>query len=168
MIASAVSSASGQVLFDARLRPHRSLSPAGFRVLMAALAAAFLGVGAVFFAAGAWPVIGFCGLELALVYLFFQLNFRDLRRYETIRLTDTALEVRRVAPDGSAELVSFQPYWLKVTVENSPGRSSRLVLSSHGRALDVGAFLAPEEREDLARALADALGRQRRASGAQA
>lgn len=162
------SAASGRVLFDARLSPHRSLSPAGFCALMAAIAAAFLGVGVVFFVAGAWPVIGFCGLELALVYLFFQLNFRDLRRYETIRLTDTALEVRRVAPDGSAELVSLQSYWLKVTVENSPGRSSRLVLSSHGRALDVGAFLAPEEREDLARALGDALGRQRRAPGALA
>ena len=165
MNASAASAASDQVLFDARLSPHRSLSPVGFRMLMAAIAAALLGVGAVFFAAGAWPVIGFCGLELALVYLFFQLNFRDLRRYETIRLTDAALEVRRVAPDGSAELVSFQPYWLKVTVENSPGRSSRLVLSSHGRALDVGSFLSPEEREDLARALGDALGRRRRASG---
>lgn len=168
MNASAASAASDQVLFDARLNPHRSLSPVGFRMLMAAIAAAFLGVGAVFFAAGAWPVIGFCGLELALVYLFFQLNFRDLRRYETIRLTGTALEIRRVAPDGGAELVSFQPYWLKVAVENSPGRSSRLVLSSHGRALDVGSFLSPEEREDLARALGDALRRRRRASGVPA
>ncbi|MGQ0675105.1 MAG: DUF2244 domain-containing protein [Rhodospirillales bacterium] len=168
MSASAASAASGSVLFDARLRPHRSLSDAGFRWLMAALAAAFLGVGAAFFAAGAWPVIGFCGLELALVYLFFRLNFRDLGRYETIRLTQTELEVRRVAPDGSAERASFQPYWLKVAIENAPGRSSRLVLSSHGRALDVGSFLAPEEREELARALADALARQRRAPGAEA
>ncbi len=168
MNASAASAVSGQVLFDARLHPHKSLSQAGFRVLMAVLAAAFLGVGAVFFLAGAWPVIGLCGLELVLVYLFFRLNFRDLRRYETIRLTDTELEVRRVAPDGSAERISFQPYWLKVTIETAPGRSSRLVLSSHGRTLDVGSFLAPEEREDLARAINNALWRQRRAPGAEA
>lgn len=167
MNASAASTAPGEVLFDAQLRPHKSLSQAGFRVLMAALAAAFLGVGTVFFVAGAWPVIGFCGLELALVYLFFRLNFRDLRRYETIRLTGTELEVRRVAPDGRAECVSFQPYWLQVTVENSPGRSSRLVLSSHGRTLDIGSFLSPEEREDLARALNNALWRQRRAPGTE-
>lgn len=168
MDASVASTASGQVLFDAELRPHNSLSPSGFRALMAALAAAFLGVGAVFFAAGAWPVVGFCGLELVLVYLFFKLNFRDLRRYEILRLTDTALDVLRVAPDGSAERVSFQPYWLRVTIENAPGRSSRLVLSSHGNSLDVGAFLAPEEREDLARALGDALRRQRRVPGVEA
>lgn len=168
MNASAASAAPGSVLFDARLCPHQSLSSAGFRLLMTVLAAAFLAIGAVFFFAGAWPVIGFCGLELALVYLFFRLNFRDLRRYETIRLTDTELEVRRVAPDGSAERVSFQPYWLKVALENAPGRSSRLVLSSHGRELDVGSFLTPEEREDLARALTDALKRRRRAPGAQA
>lgn len=165
MNAFAAAAASRQVLFDAKLRPHKSLSPAGFRVLMAALAAAFLCVGTVFFAAGAWPVIGFCGLEFVLVLLFFKLNFRDLRRYESICLTGTALEVLRVAPDGSAERVSFQPYWLRVTIENAPGRSSRLVLSSHGNSLDVGSFLAPEEREGLARALNDALHRQRRVPG---
>jgi uncharacterized membrane protein len=156
------------VLFDARLTPHRSLPQAGFRVLMAALAAAFLGLGAVFFAAGAWPVIGFCGLELVLVYLFFRINFRDLKRYETIRLTENALEIARVAPDGGAERITFQPYWLAVTVEDAPGRSSRLVLASHGVSADIGAFLAPEEREDLARALGEALQRLRRAPGAEA
>lgn len=168
-IAAAAPAAPDQpVLFDALLRPHRSLTPAGFQVLMAAFAGAFLGVGLVFFFAGAWPVIGFCGLELALVYLFFKLNFRDLKRFETIRLTPTELEVRRVAPDGGAERIAFQAYWLKVRLDDAPGRTSRLVLSSHGRELAVGSFLAPEEREDLARALRDALGRQRRAPGAQA
>jgi uncharacterized membrane protein len=168
MTVSAAATSSEPALFDAHLRPHRSLSPMGFRVLLAASAAALLGVGAVFFAAGAWPVIGFCGLELALVYLFFRLNFRDLRRYETIRLTAHELEVLRIAPDGAvAERVSLQPHWVRVAIENAPGRANRLVLSSHGRELTVGAFLAPEEREDLARALIGALARQRRAPGVQ-
>jgi len=168
MTVSTTAATSEPVLFDALLRPHRSLSPAGFRVLMAASAVAFLGVGGVFLVAGAWPVVGFCGLELALVYLFFRLNFRDLRRCETIRLTKHELEIRRIAPDGAvAERISLQAYWVRVSIRNAPGRANRLVLSSHGRELAVGAFLAPEEREDLAQALIDALARQRRAPGAQ-
>ena len=141
------------ILFDALLRPHRSLTQAGFRVLMATLTLSFLAIGLVFYLAGAWPVVGFCGLELALVYLFFRINFRDQRRYETIRLTPRELELCRVAPGGNAERVAFQPYWLRIRLEDAPGRSKRLVLSSHGRDEAVGSFLSPEERENLARAL---------------
>lgn len=161
-----VSSRVGEpVMFNAVLHPHRSLSPAGFRVLMLACAVAFLGIGAAFFIIGAWPVIGFCGIELALIYVFFKLNFRDLRRYETIRLTEDELEVRRVAPDGKVERTVFQPYWMRVTLEERIGHPTRLLLSSHGREIAIGSFLSPAEREDLARTLNDALARHRRPGG---
>jgi len=148
-------------LFGAVLQPHRSLSPRGFRVLMSAVCVTFLVVGLGFLLVGAWPVIGFCSLEVALIYALFRLNFRSLSRYETIRLTDTELELCRIAPDGATERITFQPYWLKVAIEEAPGRASRLVLSSHGRSVAVGGFLAPDERVALAEALTDALQRQR-------
>jgi len=154
------------VLFHALLRPHRSMSPAGFRVLMGVMVAAFFGLGLGFFLVGAWPVIGFCGFEVLLIWWCFRLNFRSLRRYETLLLTDDALELRRVQPDGTAERIAFQPYWLRLRLEEAPGRSSRLVLSSHGRQISVGGFLAPDERVDLARALEQALKRQRGPAGA--
>ncbi|HUF45204.1 MAG TPA: DUF2244 domain-containing protein, partial [Aestuariivirgaceae bacterium] len=50
------------VEFSAALRPHRSLSPHGFAVLMAAFGGALLIFGGVFIAIGAWPVFGFLGL----------------------------------------------------------------------------------------------------------
>ncbi len=150
-----------QAVFGAVLQPHRSLSPFGFRVLMAAVCIAFCAVGLAFLLVGAWPVLGFCGLEVVLIYALFRLNFRSLARYETIRLTDRELELCRIAPDGATERVTFQPYWLRVTVEEKPGRASRLILSSHGRAVTVGAFLAPDERVALAEALTEALARQR-------
>lgn len=149
------------VLFHALLRPHRSLSPGGFAVLMAAVIVAFAGIGLGFFLAGAWPVIGFCGLEVLLIWWCFKLNFRSLRRHETILLTDGELELRRIAPDGTVERIALQTYWLRVRLDESPGRSSRLVLASHGREISVGAFLAPDERVELARALEQALARQR-------
>jgi uncharacterized membrane protein len=148
-------------VFDAVLQPHRSLSPRGFRVLMTVVCVVFSAVGLAFFLLGAWPVSGFCGLEILLIYGLFRLNFRSLTRYETIRLTDTELELRRVAPDGSAERITLPPNWLKVVIEESPGRSSRLILTSHGHSVDVGGFLAPDERVALADALNEALRRLR-------
>lgn len=149
------------VLFDVVLLPHRSLTPRGFRVLMTAVCVVFAAIGLGFFLIGAWPVVGFCGAEVLLIYALFKLNFRSLTRYETLRLTESELELRRVAPDGSAERITLPPAWLKVAIEETPGRSSRLVLSSHGRAIDVGGFLAPDERVALAEALNHALAQRR-------
>lgn len=154
-------STAAPALFHVQLRPHCSLSPRGFRILMAAVTVAFSVVGIVFFIAGAWPVIGFCGLEVLLIWACFKINFRSLDRYETILLTDDELELRRVAPDGAVDRVALQPNWLKVVLEEEPSGANRLLLRSHGREVAVGAFLSPDERIDLARALESALRRQR-------
>src|ERR671925_1796916 len=89
--------------FSAVLTPHRSLGPKGFMVLMGAVCAVSFGTGLLFYLLGAWPVIGFMGLDVALIYIAFKLNFRALRLYETVDLTDEALTVTRVAPSGRAQ-----------------------------------------------------------------
>jgi uncharacterized membrane protein len=50
------------------LRPHRSLSPTGFWILMGVLAGVSFSAGTVFWLLGAWPVIGFMGLDVALTW----------------------------------------------------------------------------------------------------
>lgn len=149
--------ATAPVLFHARLRPHCSLSPGGFRVLMAVVVLAFSGIGSAFYALGAWPVVGFCGLEVLLIWWCFKLNFRHLERYETILLTPDALEIRRVDPKGRVERTVLQPYWLTVRLEEEPSGANRLLLRSHGRDVAIGGFLSPEERVDLKQALDAAL-----------
>lgn len=149
------------VLFHARLNPHCSLSPSGFRVLMAAVVLAFSGIGSAFYALGAWPVVGFCGLEVLLIWWCFKLNFRHLERYETVLLTDDALEIRRVDSKGRVERIVLQPYWLTVRLEEEPSGANRLLVRSHGRDVAIGGFLSPEERIDLKRALDAALRQQR-------
>ena len=147
--------------FDVVLTPHRSLSPAGFAILMAAvIGIAFVG-GIVFLIRGAWPVTGFGIVEVGLFYLMFRLNYRSARMHERLRLTDGALEVERHEVGGRIRRWAFQPYWLKVEIADPPQTDSRLVLSSHGRSLAIGAFLSPEERLDLARALRAELARLR-------
>ena len=151
-----------ETLFDAVLRPHRSLSPLGFRLLMAFFAAAFLALGLLFAALGAWPVLPFCGLEIVLLWGAFKLNFRAGRRYEAVRLTAERLEVAQVTPSGAAERHAFAPpHWLIVVLEETTGGSNRLMLRSHGRSLSIGEFLSPEERVELAAALRRALARLR-------
>lgn len=150
------------VLFDAVLHPHRSLGPRGFMLLMGAFGVLSFISGVVFVSIGAWPVFGFFGLDVLLVYIAFKASYKSGRLTETVRLTDSALEVREIDPTGRERSWSFQPYWLRVEMDDPPEHHSQLTLRSHGRGLVIGTFLAPEERLDLANALRDALDRQRR------
>lgn len=145
------------VLFDAVLTPHRSLSRLGFAVLMAAVCAVSLIAGLVFFLVGAWPVVGFLGLDVALVYVAFRINYRRAKTYEAVRLTRRNLVIERVDPRGEKTTWAFLPHWLQVEVDEPPRHNGALTLRSHGRSLAIGRFLSAAERLDLARALRRAL-----------
>jgi uncharacterized membrane protein len=147
--------------FEAVLYPNQPVSRAGFIVLMAALSSVGLGLGVGFVLAGAWPVSGFLGLDLVLLYLAFRHARRAGRRRELIRLDGEGLRVCRIEPDGAAAEWRFEPYWVRVHMDDPPRRDSRLTLASHGRRLVIGLFLTPEERLDLARSLERALRRYR-------
>src|SRR5260221_5022737 len=79
--------ADAPVLFDVLLMPNRSLPPLGFALLMAAVSLLSFGAGVTFYLIGAWPVIGFLGLDVALIYIAFRVSFRSMRASETLRLT---------------------------------------------------------------------------------
>lgn len=148
-----------QPLLDLVLYPHRSLSPTGFLILMGAVAGLSFSIGFAFFLAGAWPIVGFLGVDVALVYAAFRLNFRAARAYETLRLTAREMEVIKVDPAGRQRRYVLPAAWLKVHVEDRPPRTSRLTLRSHGRGLEIGAFLGQTEKDGLADALRDGLRR---------
>ena len=143
--------------FSALLTPHRSLGPTGFMVLMSAVCLVSFGTGLLFYLIGAWPVIGFMGLDVLLIYIAFNLNYRSGRLYERVDLTEDSLTVTRVQPSGKAQAWRFNPYWVRLTLEPRVGRSSELSLASHGMRLVFASFLTDIEREDFARALASAL-----------
>ena len=74
---------------------------------------------------------------------------------------DAVLTVRRFAPSGTVREWRFQPFWLRVDIDDPPANDSRLTLTSHGRGLTVGWFLTAPERFALAQALRAALARLR-------
>ena len=146
---------SGNFRFE--LIAYRSLSLAGFAVLMTVVVLINLVVGGAFFMLGAWPVLGFCGLDVALIYWAFWSNYRSGRAAETIELTPTRLVLTRSHPSGSRERFEFNPYWVRVRLaERHDGRND-LKLASHGEEFHFARFLSDDERRDFADSLTGAL-----------
>ncbi|MBX3508193.1 MAG: DUF2244 domain-containing protein [Parvibaculum sp.] len=143
--------------FDAVILPHRSLSMRGFAILIGVVAAVNFTAGAWFMAKGAWPILGFCGLEVLAVWWAFRANYRAARAHETVQLSDDELLIRRVDAKGRAEAVSLQPYWARLSLSKLPDESTKLHVVSHGREVELAAMLSPAERADFARALDAAL-----------
>jgi uncharacterized membrane protein len=152
-----------RIFFERVLLPYRSLPPHGFHVLMAVLFLVSLGAGILFVSLGAWPVCGFFGLDVALVYLAFRLSYRSARQRETLRLAGDQLTVERVGIRGDRQLWRFQAFWVRVVFHEAPDESNRLAIASHGQTVPIGAFLPPPVRRELAGTLRDALGRWRAA-----
>ena len=143
--------------FSAVLLPHRSLGRKGFIILMGVISVASFLTGVAFYLKGAWPVLGFFGLDIVLIYGAFRLNYRAARIYETVVLSDSELKVTRFHPSGRAESWSFNPYWVRLELEESESSANRLSLRSHGRVLPLGNFLSNDEKRGFAHALGAAL-----------
>jgi uncharacterized membrane protein len=144
-------------LFSAILTPHRSLKPAGFMILMSGVVAISFGAGMAFYMMGAWPVLGFFGLDAMLIYWAFKLNYRSGQLYETVDLTGDALTVTRILPSGEAKSWTFNPYWARCQLTELAGAGQQLCLISHGKRLVFGRFLSIAEKQDFADALSGAL-----------
>ena len=74
-------------LFSALLTPHRSLNRTGFIVLMSLVTVISFVAGAVFWWLGAWPIFGFFGLDVLVIYWAFKVNFRTAKASEEITVT---------------------------------------------------------------------------------
>ncbi len=147
--------------FEAVIVPHRSLSRRGLRLLVGAICTLSVGTTAVFWWLGAWPIAGFNGVEITAALLLLRHNARAVRSNEVILLTESSLRVVRTAMDGTRTEREVPPAWLRVDVQERPGRVPGLYLASHGTRVEIGAALGEPEKLDLAAALKDALHRWR-------
>lgn len=146
-------------LFDAVLYPNRSLPNAGFLAVMSVVIGANMVFGAYFHAIGAWPVIGFCGLDVFLVWLAFKLSYRQGRLCEQVIIRPGDMRVSRVLPSGHEMRWRLQPHWTRIAVDHPGEHEAQVRIVSKGRTLVLGAFLSPEERVAFGRSLADAVTR---------
>jgi uncharacterized membrane protein len=155
--------------FHATLRPHRSLERRAFAIMMLVLAVGFFGISLLFWSMGAWPVVGFLGLDIALIYGAFHLNYRAGRTVEEVAVSTTSVVVRRISPAGRARQWRFNPFFARLDIDELADEGvTRIRLKTRTDAVTIGAFLNPADRTSFAKALAAALtdARRGRAVGA--
>jgi uncharacterized membrane protein len=160
-----MSAVSDQVVFDATLRPNPPLSVPVLRAIVAVVAVINLAFAVTFILRGAWPVTPFMGADVALLAWAFRAVRIAARRHERVTLRPASLTVERHPARGAPSEVVFNPYWVRVDVEEPSNHWSRVILRSHGRSVQVGSFLAPHDRETFAGALKAALRRLREQVG---
>jgi uncharacterized membrane protein len=150
-------------LFSALLTPHRSLNRTGFLVLMVFLSVVSFVAGVAFLLMGAWPVFGFFGLDVLVIYWAFKINFRSAQAREEISVTSSELRVRRISHRGHVAEWVLNPLWVRLDQEvHEEYGVERLYLVSKGRHVSIGRFLAPDEKASFAKALDAALVAARR------
>src|ERR1700710_771765 len=145
-------------LFSALLTPHRSLNRTGFLVLMVFLSAVSFAAGLAFLLMGAWPVFGFFGLDVLVVYWAFRINFRRATATEQISVTPSELRVRRVSHRGHVVEWVLNPLWVRLDQKtHAEFGIEKLYLVSRGRRVSVANFLGAEEKGTFAKALSAAI-----------
>ena len=154
--------AADEPFFRALLTPHRSLGRTGFMLVMGAMLVAWAFTGFVFLANGAWPVFGFFGLDVLLLYVAFRMNYRAARAREEVAVSRLAVDIRQVAPSGRAREHRFNPFWARFNVarHDEIGITSMRV-EGEGRSVAIGSFLNPDDRDSFAAAFNQALARAR-------
>src|SRR6202166_2168896 len=150
-------------LFSALLTPHRSLNRTGFLVLMAFLSVVSFAAGLAFLLMGAWPVFGFFGLDVLVIYWAFRVNFKRAEATEEFSVPPSELRVRRVSHRGHVVEWVLNPLWVQLDQKtHAEFGIERLYLVSRGRRVSIASFLGPDEKASFAKALMAALQAARR------
>ena len=149
-------------LFAATLTPHRSLSPSGKRVVIGLVAALALVPGIVFYVAGAWPVVGFMGLDVVAIWIALTVSMRGGRAYEVVTLWPGTLEVKKIDSKGAEDVLTFIPFNVRFVIDRDYNeRVTGLWLKERERRIALGAFLSTEEKLSFSKAFGTALKKAR-------
>lgn len=150
-------------VFAAIITPHRSLGATGFLILMAVFGTASFAAGMAFLLMGAWPVLGFFGLDVLLLYIAFRVNYGRAAAFEEITVTTSELVLREVSHRGRVSEWRANPLWVRLEQESHEEFGiEQLFLVSRGVRRPVASFLGPDEKSSFAKALLRALASARR------
>ncbi|MCA3623707.1 MAG: DUF2244 domain-containing protein [Methylobacterium sp.] len=150
-------------VFDAVITPHRSLSPRGLFWLMAFLLFVTTAMSIPFYLLGAWPVLGFLGLDIVLIYLAFRYHNATARAYEQVVVSRIELLLRSVSWRGVVREKCFNPAWARIEREEHPEFGTEKIEIVQGcERVEVAAALGREERGEFADAFQKALATAKR------
>ncbi|MBT5575164.1 MAG: DUF2244 domain-containing protein [Alphaproteobacteria bacterium] len=153
-----------QEVITITLWPYRSLGRRGYLYLMTGFIGLIFILSLLFYTLGAWPVIGFLGIEVGLVWLIFRVNYNSGRNYEQIFITADKTSIEKVSWRGKTHRFDISSAWIAAKCIKANGQSDKLLLTYHSKQLEIGKFLPPREKFSLAIALNDSFERMRGAT----
>lgn len=147
----AFDAAFGEKVLSLTIWPHRSLSPTGFRLVLLLTAVGFaIPLMAITQFAAFLVILGFAGGTLGLLWAMMKLNYRTARIRETVDIWPERIRITRDDPGGKQRVWEANPHWVRVELHDTRSIQGYLVLTASGRAVELGAFLTPAERAELA------------------
>lgn len=145
-------------VFEAVLSPYRSLGRVGFVILMGITTLITLIHVAFFATIKAWPIIGFFGLDLALLFGAFWLSYRSGRAREIVRMSRLDLSIEKITPSGRRAAHHYNPFWTRFNISRHEEIGiTKMHVTGQGQHTEIGAFLNPEDKESFATAFQRAL-----------
>jgi uncharacterized membrane protein len=131
--------------------PNRSLGAEARLWVLAAICATTLGVAAGATAIGAWPVMPFAGLEVALLAFAFRVLGRHDADFERLEIGGHEVRVEAREAQSVTRFVAHLP-WARVVMRERGARCT-LGLAYAGRTEPLGRMLSDEGRRELAEKL---------------
>ena len=144
-------------LYSITLKPYRSLNKIGFITMMVVLCGFSFITGIIFMKKGAWPVFGFFGLDILLVYIFFRLSYKSGKEFEVINLTKKKLIIKKYKEKKIIKTYILDANWVKIQIQNPLEHSSKLQISSKNKSIIIGSFLRLDEKIEVLQNIENAL-----------
>jgi len=144
-------------LYSITLKPYRSLNKIGFITMMVVLSGFSFITGIIFMKKGAWPVFGFFGLDILLVYIFFRLSYKSGKEFEVINLTKKKLIIKKYKEKKIIKTYILDANWVKIQIQNPLEHSSKLQISSKNKSIIIGSFLRLDEKIEVLQNIENAL-----------
>ena len=98
----------------------------------------FFSMGAYFWYLGAWPVFGFIGLDVLLLYYAFKINYKSVKFLKLLKLKNFL--VTRSFPSGKQQHWNLEPYWASVELTSHRRNENSLILKSRDKVVFIGSF----------------------------
>lgn|SRR5690625_4773357 len=147
-------------VYQATLWPNQSLTRRGYQLALVAAGAGLalpllglIGTG-IFWMIAIFVIVPFLALRLA-----FRQNARALRIQERLQIWRDEVRVERREADGRILRWQCDPMRLRLHLHKDAKVEEYLTLAGGGREIELGAFLAPEERLALADEIESGLNR---------
>lgn len=145
-------------VYETVIRPHRSLTRQGLRVVMVLCGAVSVATSVACWRSGSWPVAGFFGLDMLALYVALKVSILRGRSFETIMISPIEVALARVSHRGERREWRFNPLWTKLTrVEDEEFGLRTLTLVSRREHVIVARDASPDERQTVADGLGRAL-----------